>query len=501
MLRKNNRRQFAPGILVDDNNKALHFQFFPLTPALAANLYRCGGLRAAARMNHFAAVISLLQIACFLILVSSSFHALIAVLILCLQPIFIWHLQMPISEMLQQFIVFGLLLAYSNKDKGTGFILLLFLGISASVLNRFSFLPFAGMLLAAGAVVDRFNTNGVVATKSKFQHLLFVGMLILAGLMSWYSSPVAVGGWHGSIATGILSLTAMAIVVVIVATFAPLDKLINAVKKIPLGYTAILWLLWVPFFIFVPPILYRIESTVDQHNLLHVLYYTGMIIALCAWLGTILVWIQKKTDKSFIVYILFATAIITVLMLRKFIEPIYPWATRRYLHILVPFMAIMAAYFLTHVNILFKKKAKVISVACGIVLLGSVVELYKKDKAAWNAVEFNGITEVLTAVDEIIPDDAIILVDHFLYATPLTCIYNRDVLVISNMNKKNVAVKKLAKAKVTAKKVVEKLHKDGLLVGQKNNRPMPPKPEKDAAGGFFQLFWAKGNNPSHVERV
>lgn len=52
-----------------------------------------------------------------------------------------------------------------------------------------------------------------------------------------------------------------------------------------------------------------------------------------------------------------------------------------------------------------------------------------------------------------------------------------------------------------AKKIVEKLHKDGLLVGQKNNRPMPPAPEKDAAGGFFQLFWAKGNNPSRVERV
>ncbi|MDO8941349.1 MAG: multiheme c-type cytochrome [Methylicorpusculum sp.] len=52
-----------------------------------------------------------------------------------------------------------------------------------------------------------------------------------------------------------------------------------------------------------------------------------------------------------------------------------------------------------------------------------------------------------------------------------------------------------------AKKVVEKLYKDGLLTGQKTNRPAPPAPEKDAAGGFFQLFWAKGNNPSHVERV
>lgn len=52
-----------------------------------------------------------------------------------------------------------------------------------------------------------------------------------------------------------------------------------------------------------------------------------------------------------------------------------------------------------------------------------------------------------------------------------------------------------------AKKVVAKLYDDGLLVGQKTNRPNPPAPEKDAPGGFFQLFWAKGNNPSRVERI
>lgn len=52
-----------------------------------------------------------------------------------------------------------------------------------------------------------------------------------------------------------------------------------------------------------------------------------------------------------------------------------------------------------------------------------------------------------------------------------------------------------------AKKVVNKLYEDGLLVGQASNRPAPPKPEKDAAGGFFQLFWADGNNPSRIERI
>jgi len=52
-----------------------------------------------------------------------------------------------------------------------------------------------------------------------------------------------------------------------------------------------------------------------------------------------------------------------------------------------------------------------------------------------------------------------------------------------------------------AKKVVNKLYEDGLLVGQKSNRPSPPAPEKDAAGGFYGLFWAKDNNPTAIERV
>ncbi len=52
-----------------------------------------------------------------------------------------------------------------------------------------------------------------------------------------------------------------------------------------------------------------------------------------------------------------------------------------------------------------------------------------------------------------------------------------------------------------AKKVVEALHAEGVLTGQKSNRPAPPAPVKDAPGGFFQLFWAKGNNPSRVERI
>ncbi len=56
----------------------------------------------------------------------------------------------------------------------------------------------------------------------------------------------------------------------------------------------------------------------------------------------------------------------------------------------------------------------------------------------------------------------------------------------------------LAKYK-EAHEVVVKLYEDGLLPGQKTNRPAPPAPEKEGPVQFHQLFWTKGNNPTSVE--
>ena len=39
-----------------------------------------------------------------------------------------------------------------------------------------------------------------------------------------------------------------------------------------------------------------------------------------------------------------------------------------------------------------------------------------------------------------------------------------------------------------AKKIVQALYDEGLMIGQKDNRPAPPPPEADAPGAFFGLF-------------
>jgi hydroxylamine dehydrogenase len=50
-----------------------------------------------------------------------------------------------------------------------------------------------------------------------------------------------------------------------------------------------------------------------------------------------------------------------------------------------------------------------------------------------------------------------------------------------------------------ARAIMTRLHQDKLLLGQTSNRPAPPRPDKDEPGGFFGLFWSKGNNPTRID--
>ena len=47
--------------------------------------------------------------------------------------------------------------------------------------------------------------------------------------------------------------------------------------------------------------------------------------------------------------------------------------------------------------------------------------------------------------------------------------------------------------------VVHKQYEDGLLTGQKDNRPKPPAPVPPGFEQFFQIYWSKGNNPAAIE--
>ncbi|KAA3630027.1 MAG: hydroxylamine reductase [Proteobacteria bacterium] len=51
------------------------------------------------------------------------------------------------------------------------------------------------------------------------------------------------------------------------------------------------------------------------------------------------------------------------------------------------------------------------------------------------------------------------------------------------------------------REVVQGLYDEGLLVGQKTNRPAPPEPVEEGPGAFSSLFMSEGNNPTMVDRT
>lgn len=506
---RNNRKQFVHGILVDSGRNALGFQFFPLTPSFIANLYRCGGIRAAVRCNHFAAVISCFQVLAFLLLLVSFSNAVLALMLLMFQPVFVWHLEMPISEMLQQFIVFGMLTTFTLRSKAWPPVVMTALCMAAALLNRFSFLPFAGILLACGAWMDRVENDGARLAKPMAVKYIFLSvMLVGSALLSWVSAPVAVGGW-GSISGGLLYITGVSLTIVMAACFMPAGNFFKSISEIPGGFYALLWFLWVPFFIFAPPYLYKIEGDVDRRNLLELVSYVGVTCSLLAWVGSMLVWTVEKTARHLKVYVVFATVVMSVLMLRKFIEPIYPWATRRYLHVVIPFIAIMVSYALTSLREMSRTAGWKHRTVFAVLVAALLVEITPLTLAAWRGTEYNGTAEMLGQVESILPSDALILADHFLYATPLTFICNRDVLVVSDMDRGDKTEKKAKFDK--ALDVLRRLAKDrpvyiftitrGGLEYFPSEIPCDPEPLCDIPTQVRKVIHHKEQHPFETENI
>ena len=95
--------------------------FFPGTPSLIALLYRCGGLRAATRVNDFAGILAALVFAAAALgLMRRGPGAFFALAALVAQPLWLYHAHFPTSEMLQLLLLSGLALAFPLRARSPG---------------------------------------------------------------------------------------------------------------------------------------------------------------------------------------------------------------------------------------------------------------------------------------------------------------------------------------------------------------------------------------------
>ena len=419
-----NRTERFPGVVVGPGREAFGFQFFRFTPSAIAVLYRCGGLPAACNVNTIAGLITVLVFLALIVHVSGVSHAFFAAVLLVSQPIWLYHLHTPVSEILHLMMIAGLGLVLPYRGKST-----FAAGVTAALLlclmlNRFSFLPFAGFFIFMLSWLDMQRTDRTRVWKERISQF---GSVALGAVVDTAIAPASIGGW--SVMPKLLIVSGAAIAATLVVDLSAEAKPVrNWAGRLPawlswlLGAGALLLGLWI----------FRAgrhnPTAPDIDNPYHLVSYTGPALAVLACVGGLWLLCVRQTElaglKGFVLFLMAVTLVVTV---RNWVVDLYPWATRRYLACTVPMVAILASYPLSRLWTVERHRT-VFRSGAAVILLFVLGTLAKPAWHAWSRTEYAGVSDLLQRVADRIEDDDIVIADHPWWGTPLACIYGKQVL-------------------------------------------------------------------------
>lgn len=414
-----------PGVSTDPARKAFSFEFFRLTPSFFAAVHRSGGLPAMARSNTIAGMIGL---ACFFALVWTRLrlsHAVFATLLLAAQPIWLYHAQLPTTEMLQ-LLLFCACLWFATDDprdaRATG---LAALSAFALVANRLSDLPFLGILTLCLALGSTADTNRRPIER---RHLAILLAAATGGIVDMLFAPGSIVGWQE--AGLILAVAALALVLTLaVDVFASMPRgrdLVAAMsprtaRRIAVLFVAAVAASWL--------LRDAVAGPKDLDNLQRLLPFAGWLPMLAGALGLGTAMFVRPRIRTALLFplFLFLFAIAWILILRKSIADLYPWATRRYVPFLVPFLAIAAGHGLSLLWTAsrWKRAARAAAALAFVALLAVPTDAARR---AWIYTQYNGLGAQMQAVADRIATNDVVIADHPAWGTPLALIHGRNIL-------------------------------------------------------------------------
>ncbi len=162
-----------PGCPVDPNDGSLQTYFFRLMPAMVSILYRSGGLRAASGVNDFVGLLAaFIFLSALLHCCRRSGLSFLATAALLIQPVWLYHLHVPLPEMLQLLLVSGLLLMVPDRSENIFSMAVVCVLLFAAVLNRVSFVVFGSAFLVALAWLDLQRADRIVVIMERFFQIL-----------------------------------------------------------------------------------------------------------------------------------------------------------------------------------------------------------------------------------------------------------------------------------------------------------------------------------------
>ncbi len=419
------RTERFPAVLTHADRQSFSFEFFRLTPALFGAIQRSGDFRALTRANTFLALLLLPVFMALLWRHLCFSQAFFASLLLATHPIWLFHTHFPTTEMLQLLLLCGLFFTLIDRPADRRMILLPALFAGAAVLNRFSFLPFAGILLTCAALGDAFDCRRQHVIARRFALIAACG---IAAVIDYRIAPASIAGW--SITPMLLLVTAIGVLLALTIdglfSWGFIRNRIRCLKPRHLDLAACcLLLLMIASWFFRD----RIGTPQDITNLQRLLPFTGRLHLMLAGAGllALLFWRPRLEARVFFPLCLFLLASGWLLIMRKSITDWFPWATRRFLPYLVPFTAISAGYLLG--RLWQQPRAKWPARATALVLAAlALLETAPAARRAWRYTSYNGLAAEIENVAAQIESDDILIADHPWWGTPLALKHGLRVL-------------------------------------------------------------------------
>ena len=388
--------------------------FFPLTPVWIAVCGHDAGLRGAMRSAHFTAILSLLLMAGLVAANrGSAAFALSACALLASQPVWIYHWNVPTSEMLDLCLMLSIGLVLDHRTASpaaSGLLGLLFL---AAVLNRLAFLPFGGCLMALCAWRD---LGDPARGRVLFSRLAQAAGLAAGAGHDWFHHAEAIvrlGGtpavlWQLCAALGVLALALDAGA----RPFAPLRRvgvrIIGALILLSIG----------AYLLDRPPsrLIFRISVAGN-------FAFIGHAAALPALAGAAVFCLRPaRLPGSLPSFALFLFAAMMALLSRSEITAQFPYATRRALSYATPLVALLGGLAVAAAWDRLRGRGRGLAAAA---LLAVLALQAPKAGRAWTTAPYAGLGEALGRIAREIGPDDVVLCDHFTWATPLRMIFQR----------------------------------------------------------------------------
>lgn len=421
-------REAFPGIPVDTTTGAWDFYFCPITPLIVALLYQLGGIPLAIRMPLLVGMLAILVFTCIPKLhsaesvppvkdsssppqtISPSVIPLLISILFLLQPILIYHLRTPSSEIVELLMLGSFMalwtLAKPNAPRRWLGGALLFL----AAINRISFELFGAWLILIIACMD---TQCDDRRRIMLDHAFLIVGLLLGIAYHEYLSPDSLAklshimtSLHGS-------------VLLLLGGVLALDRF--SVRRTTPGIRWDLILLGLGLIVFV--LAEQSSATPWRefgHNLGALSSYTGWLLIVIAAPGCWLLFRRPTISTFWTLFFLFALLIV---LRHKHAAELYPWALKRYLVYAVPLFALLAG---TTIMAVWRQRRYPWLAAT--LLAGVLIFNFRLCKAAWLAPDHTGISKALSEVARHINASDIIISDHFRWGTPLALAYGKNVI-------------------------------------------------------------------------